>query len=175
MTDPIEELNKQDMTPDRALEIVNRIQGPQGIAAAKKEIEAQIENRKTMMVKLQAQIEAFQAFSRTLGALEKVWGLTTAPNKPLTELAEGVDKVQASNEDAVKQYEDEIKKRTVEGKCAYKAPSIEGGEWCDRMLKTRDEKKLGYCMIHAHKLGLVKSDVEESEEKVSQKKVKSKG
>jgi hypothetical protein len=167
---PVDELDKHDMTPDRAMEIVTRIKGPTGIAAAKKEIIQQVENRKIMLVKLQAQIEAYQAFGRTLEALETVWGISVPADKPLPELQQSVAGPSASDE-AAKQFQNEVKKRVVEGKCSFKSPSVEGGGWCARLLKSKLEKQHGYCSIHLHHLGIVKDD--EPEEPVAQKKVRS--
>jgi hypothetical protein len=170
-TDPIKQLDSQDMTPDRALEIVSRIQGPQGIEAAKREIDAQIEQRKMMLVKLQAQIEAFQAFSRTLGALENVWGLKTPAGQPMPAVVAGAQQ-SSGGEEVAKGFQEEKAKRVLEGKCAFKSSSMEGGKWCERMLNSKDEKRVGYCEIHAHALELLTDDSQVHSEL---KKVKRKG
>jgi hypothetical protein len=174
MANEIKQLDAQDMTPDRAMEIVKRIQGPAGIEAARKEMDKQIENRKTMIVKLTAQIESYQAFSRTLAALENVWGLTTPNGKMMPDITAGAEPEAVAGEDITKQIKDEQAKRLTEGKCAFKSPSTEGGKWCERMLKSKDEKKLGYCSIHAHMLELACDEELLAEQVESVKKVKRK-
>jgi len=171
-TDPIKDLEAQDMTPERALEIVTRIQGPQGIAAARKEVDTQIENRKTMLIKLQAQIEAFQAFSRTLGALETVWGLKTPAGQPMPQVVAGPAPQEIGGDDSFKAFNDEKAKRILEGKCAFKSSSTEGGKWCERLLNSKDEKRVGYCQIHAHAMNLLSEDVVADTEVTVKKKQK---
>jgi len=155
--DQIEELESHNMTPDRALEIVSRIKGPTGISAAKEELKNQIEARKIMLVKIQAQIDTYQAFDRTLSALETVWGLNTPADAPLPIVKGGSDEqsdLLRKNKEVVEKHKDEISKRIIEGKCSFKSTGPEGGKWCARKMKSKREKTHGYCSIHMNALDI---------------------
>lgn len=139
-----------DMTPERAMEIVDQIQGPDGIAALEEELQKAADNRMRQITALTGEINAFKTTKRMLQALRNRWGLPHAMLKPP---ASTPSSPEASAPPATAPAPDKaLKERIAKGLCTFKA--FKTKKWCRRKLKTKAEKECGYCRIHMDELGI---------------------
>lgn len=144
-----------DMTPERAMEIVDKITGPKGLAEVESELRTAIANRRAKITSLQGEIHAFDIVLRMLDALRVRWGIPSTsvpmgqPGSPPSSQAAPPPSVKTAPS-----TDDEVKERLKKNKCTYKA--FKTKKWCQRTLKTKPEKASGYCEIHMRQLGLEK-------------------
>lgn len=134
-----------DYSPEQAKEILEKITGPEGLAALSAEVKRSIENRKVMRSKIDGEIAAFENMSRLLEILLVKWGLK-----------EGEIKEKSIEEPKkVNDFNEEKEQRIKDNKCLFRSEPNKGKKWCERKLRTKAEKESGYCKIHMRELGLL--------------------
>jgi hypothetical protein len=135
----------QEFTPEEAVEIVSKLQGPEGLGALGDELQNLISQRHRQIDALHAEIKAFTVVQRTIKVMKKRWGLE--PGGATTE-AEEI----AGAEPQADTVDPETMQRIEDGLCIFK--SRETKKWCQRKLLTKKEKECGYCKTHMAELGL---------------------
>jgi len=144
------------MTSERAMEIVEKIQGPEGYVALVDEINTAIQQRTTQIAGLTGEINALKMVRRLIGAMNRRIGLegdiaTEAPDTRRAEgAAEGIVSQQAV--EAAQRSQAEIKERIAAKKCTFKAQKTK--KWCARTLRSKAEQECGYCRTHMSEVGL---------------------
>lgn len=139
-----------DMTPDKAMEIIAKITGPQGLDCFSDEIEKAITGRRSQIDAINGEIHAYKTVLRIISSLKVQWGLIEdAKKEPVAE------EPQAPSNKSV-QLDTVLKRRLLDHKCTYRA--FDTKKWCERPLKTKEEQSSGYCRIHMQELQLIPED-----------------
>jgi hypothetical protein len=149
-----------ELTPEKAVEIVEKICGPEGLEALEKEIQNTIEGRKARIQTTQGEINAFLTLQRTIQALRVRWGIpesksaTAEPSVPAVASSLTVPQVTVLPTlptniiRKMQQHPDEVEleRRLKNNVCTYKDQKTK--KWCRRRSVTETQKKHGFCRIH---------------------------
>jgi hypothetical protein len=142
-----------DMTPEEALKMIEKVRGPDGIAALQTALKTAIEQRKLNIAHIQGEMTGLVTAQRMLTALEAQLGFsgmtTPAPAATKTDTPP-VQTPPPSEPDP------ELVRRLKEGICTFRdrRPPHGTGKWCERKLKTKPEQSCGYCKIHMAEAGI---------------------
>lgn len=134
----------QAISEKEAMEIVSKIQGPEGIFAAADNFNKQIEIAKTQKAAIEAKLVGFKMVVDILNRLAVHWGiqkLDIASPMEATAPAPSGDHV-----------DKETTERIANGMCLNKDKKTK--KWCNRKLKTKREKDTGYCTTCQVRLGI---------------------
>lgn len=130
-----------DMTPEKAVEAIRNMGTEDTLAELDKEIDSAVENCKQQLTAIQGRIHGLQTAKRMISAVTRMRNGTPtqepmAPTPP-TPSDNKLDKERIA--------------RLTAGKCTFKPRR---GKWCARNLRTKAEKKCGYCKTHMAELGI---------------------
>ena len=150
----------EEMTSEKALDIIQKLQGPEGLGTFSDELDKAIQGKKSQLAMLQGEIAAFTTVKRLLNTLQVRWGLTT-PTQEGSRTATPAPPQEQTENPPSSPFDSEVTKRLKEGKCTYKARRSDGGKWCERTLSSKEEKACGYCEIHMGVVGIKPPETQE--------------
>jgi len=138
----------QDLTPEQALEKLGNMSSFDLLNALSQDIDKSIVSTKDQISVLQGQVRGFQMVKRMLEAIKNTHGSRGPEPSPASLSSE------AAPNPVADAFDKEKAERIAKNQCTFKTCKAEGGKWCQRKLKTKEEKSKGYCSVHLTKLGL---------------------
>lgn len=127
----------------KAMEIVSKMTGKDGILTVIKSAVKSIDDLKTARLQIDSQISAYGLLIQTLRRLAAAWGLDGIPEVPY------VEPLQKHEPDV----DAEVAIRVSQNLCLYKDRITK--QWCSRTLSA-DERKVGYCKTCQVRLNMIK-------------------
>ena len=118
--------------------------GPGSVSSVVSDIHKVIEHKKTEIIKRQAEIATLVVIHKTLSSLRDAW-LNGGPPSAVEPSSNRDDVIAMVNVKAHEDFLGEIIIRREAGTCTFKFSKARGGDWCQGLLKTEEEKEAGYC------------------------------
>lgn len=152
---------------DDAIDIVKKITGKDGLVAVVEGTNKVIDGLLAQRIAIDNKLAAQRMLLQLLIRLAKVWGV----DKIVIGEEEVPEPVSPVSDDAL---DPETKDRMVKGLCLNKEQETK--QWCKRLLKTKQEKDVGYCKQCQVRLGMIPLPVVSSipKKKVEKKKAANK-
>jgi hypothetical protein len=136
-------IEEKAITEMEAMDIVSKIQGPEGIFAAAETFKKQIESTKAQKAMLEAKLVGYHTVVTILERLSVHWGI----KKLDIPHAVGAEPAPSGNH-----VDKETTERIAKSMCIHKDRKTK--KWCSRKLKSKKEKENGYCRICQVRLGM---------------------
>jgi hypothetical protein len=155
-----------DMTPEDALAMLDKVKGPDGLRSLKSALEKAIVGRKISMAAAQGELTAFMACQRMVESMEDHLGLSDTPKVLPADTAivtptpvpasTPAPVVKAPEPISPPEPDPELVARVKAGLCQFKdrRPPHGTGKWCARKLTTKSDQSCGFCKIHQKALGM---------------------
>ena len=135
--------------PDKALEIVKKLSGPEGVIALMEQLNQREHNIRNQISQLGGALAELGAMKRLILGVASRWGLEGLPGTaPAPQpSSENLPTATPPSDDKAL-----LAKRIAEGFCTFK--SIETKRFCDRALRSKKEQACGYCKPHMKVVGI---------------------